>query len=50
MWSYSLSDMDTMRVKFNSGREIPIFGLGTWQSNPGEVAAAVKHAFKIGYR
>ncbi|XP_050514137.1 aldo-keto reductase family 1 member B1 [Diabrotica virgifera virgifera] len=37
-------------VKFNNGNEIPIFGLGTWKSKPGEVAQAVKDAIDIGYR
>ncbi|EMC94925.1 hypothetical protein BAUCODRAFT_518265 [Baudoinia panamericana UAMH 10762] len=34
----------------NSGSRIPAVGLGTWQSDPGQVAAAVEHALKVGYR
>jgi glycerol 2-dehydrogenase (NADP+) len=36
--------------KLNTGASIPAVGLGTWQSAPGEVAAAVEHALKSGYR
>ena len=46
---YSCSKM-VPTVKLSSGYDFPILGLGTWKSQPGEVAAAVKHALKIGYR
>ena len=38
------------RVKLNDGREMPVVGLGTWKSKPGEVKAAVKAAVQAGYR
>lgn len=37
-------------LKLNSGYSIPAIGLGTWQSKPGEVAAAIKTAVAAGYR
>nr|CAH8853006.1 unnamed protein product [Trichobilharzia regenti] len=37
-------------LKMENGYFIPILGLGTWNSPPGEVGAAVKKALEIGYR
>ncbi|CAD6189443.1 unnamed protein product [Caenorhabditis auriculariae] len=37
-------------VKLSNGVEMPIIGLGTWQSSPEEVKAAVKAAVHLGYR
>uniref|UniRef100_A0A8R1DI01 Aldo_ket_red domain-containing protein n=1 Tax=Caenorhabditis japonica TaxID=281687 RepID=A0A8R1DI01_CAEJA len=40
----------SLTLQLNSGHPIPIIGLGTWQSKPGEVAAAIKTAVAAGYR
>jgi len=37
-------------MKLSSGAEIPVFGLGTWKSGPGEVQKAVVAALACGYR
>jgi diketogulonate reductase-like aldo/keto reductase len=37
-------------VKLQNGYNMPQFGLGTWRSNPGQVANAVKVAIVHGYR
>lgn len=35
---------------FPNGDEIPLFGLGTWKSAPGDVGPAIREALRLGYR
>jgi alcohol dehydrogenase (NADP+) len=37
-------------LAFLNGDRMPVVGLGTWKSAPGEVYAAVREAIRIGYR
>jgi len=41
---------DSNTVALNNGKNMPLLGLGTWKSQPGQVSAAVQHAIAKGYR
>ena len=42
--------MADVLLPLNTGGKIPALGLGTWQSQEGQVKNAVLHALKVGYR
>ena len=51
MLSPATSDSPPMRtVAFANGDQMPLLGLGTWKSDPGQVYGAVREAIRLGYR
>ena len=38
--------MATATLTLNNGMKMPLLGLGTWKSMPGQVEAAVEHALR----
>jgi diketogulonate reductase-like aldo/keto reductase len=45
-----MAGLQNKAFTLNTGAKIPAIGFGTWKAGPGEAAAAVKAAFKAGYR
>merc|ERR1712001_244868 len=50
MGSLKLSSSMATSLDLNNGTKMPLLGLGTRKSKPGQVEAAVEHALRKGYR
>lgn len=46
----AVHDLPMRSVAFANGDRMPLLGLGTWQSPPGQVGDAVREAIRLGYR
>ena len=44
--SSKLSSSMATSLTLNNGTKMPLLGLGTWKSKPGQVEAAVEHALR----
>ena len=42
-----MTNISDTYVTLNNGQKMPVLGLGTWNSKPGEVQAAVEAAIKV---
>eukprot|EP00959_Pyramimonas_sp_CCMP1952_P266496 5571341-Pyramimonas_sp.AAC.1 len=38
------------KLTLNTGAQMPVVGLGTWKSEPGQAGAGVRMALEAGYR